>query len=311
MKKKIAIVTPCFNEESNVENVYLVVKKLFQNYKNYELELVFIDNKSTDNTREILRRIAKEDKQVKLIFNARNYGQWASPFHALKNSTADATILLVADLQDPPELINDFIKAWEQGYKTVIGIKENTEGSKLSYFFRKNFYKLINNLSDVELYENFMGFGLYDKQVIKLFKSFKDPEPYFRGIIAEINLKVKKINYTHKIRKTGKSKNNILTLFIMALTAFTSYSKFPLRLIVFFAFSFALISFLSSLFYLIYKLIYWEYFVTGMAPVIIFTSVFLSIIFIFLGIIAEYINSINEKLKDKPLVIEEERINFE
>ena len=218
---------------------------------------------------------------------------------------------MVADLQDPPELINDFIKAWEQGYKTVIGIKENTEGSKLSYFFRKNFYKLINNLSDVELYENFMGFGLYDKQVIKLFKSFKDPEPYFRGIIAEINLKVKKINYTHKIRKTGKSKNNILTLFIMALTAFTSYSKFPLRLIVFFAFSFALISFLSSLFYLIYKLIYWEYFVTGMAPVIIFTSVFLSIIFIFLGIIAEYINSINEKLKDKPLVIEEERINFE
>jgi len=311
MKKKIAIVTPCFNEESNVENVYLVVKKLFQNYKNYELELVFIDNKSTDNTREILRRIAKEDKQVKLIFNARNYGQWASPFHALKNSTADATILLVADLQDPPELINDFIKAWEQGYKTVIGIKENTEGSKLSYFLRKNFYRLINNLSDVELYENFMGFGLYDKQVIKLFKSFKDPEPYFRGIIAEINLKVKKINYTHKIRKTGKSKNNILTLFIMALTAFTSYSKFPLRLIVFFAFSFALISFLSSLFYLIYKLIYWEYFVTGMAPVIIFTSVFLSIIFIFLGIIAEYINSINEKLKDKPLVIEEERINFE
>ena len=311
MKKKIAIVTPCFNEESNVENVYLVVKKLFQNYKNYELELVFIDNKSTDNTREILRRIAKEDKQVKLIFNARNYGQWASPFHALKNSTADATILLVADLQDPPELINDFIKAWEQGYKTVIGIKENTEGSKLSYFLRKNFYQLINNLSDVELYENFMGFGLYDKQVIKLFKSFKDPEPYFRGIIAEINLKVKKINYTHKIRKTGKSKNNILTLFIMALTAFTSYSKFPLRLIVFFAFSFALISFLSSLFYLIYKLIYWEYFVTGMAPVIIFTSVFLSIIFIFLGIIAEYINSINEKLKDKPLVIEEERINFE
>ena len=311
MKKKIAIVTPCFNEESNVENVYLVVKKLFQNYKNYELELIFIDNKSTDNTREILKRIAKEDKQVKLIFNARNYGQWASPFHALKNSTADATILLVADLQDPPELINDFIKAWEQGYKTVIGIKENTEGSKLSYFFRKNFYKLINNLSDVELYENFMGFGLYDKQVIKLFKSFKDPEPYFRGIIAEINLKVKKINYTHKIRKTGKSKNNILTLFIMALTAFTSYSKFPLRLIVFFAFSFALISFLSSIFYLIYKLIYWDNFITGMAPVIIFTSVFLSIIFIFLGIIAEYINSINEKLKDKPLVIEEERINFE
>ena len=311
MKKKIAIVTPCFNEESNVENVYLVVKKLFQNYKNYELEFIFIDNKSTDNTREILKRIAKEDKQVKLIFNARNYGQWASPFHALKNSTADATILLVADLQDPPELINDFIKAWEQGYKTVIGIKENTEGSKLSYFFRKNFYKLINNLSDVELYENFMGFGLYDKQVIKLFKSFKDPEPYFRGIIAEINLKVKKINYTHKIRKTGKSKNNILTLFIMALTAFTSYSKFPLRLIVFFAFSFALISFLSSIFYLIYKLIYWDSFITGMAPVIIFTSVFLSIIFIFLGIIAEYINSINEKLKDKPLVIEEERINFE
>ena len=311
MKKKISIITPCYNEEGNIKNAYNAVKEIFVNYKNYEYEHVFIDNKSTDNTREILKELAKEDEQVKLIFNARNYGQWASPFHALKNSNADATILLVADLQDPPELIHDFIKAWEEGYKTIIGIKTNTEGSKISYFLRKSFYKLINNLSDVELYENFMGYGLYDKKVINLFKSFKDPEPYFRGIIAEINLKVKKINYTHKVRKTGNSKNNILTLFFLALTAFTSYSKFPLRLIVFFALTFSLISFFTGFFYIIYKLLYWENFITGVAPIILIVSVFLSIIFVFLGIIAEYINSINEKLKDKPLVIEEERINFD
>ena len=149
MKKKISIITPCYNEEGNIKNAYNAVKEIFVNYKNYEYEHVFIDNKSTDNTREILKELAKEDEQVKLIFNARNYGQWASPFHALKNSNADATILLVADLQDPPELIHDFIKAWEEGYKTIIGIKTNTEGSKISYFLRKSFYKLINNLSDV------------------------------------------------------------------------------------------------------------------------------------------------------------------
>ena len=309
--KLISIITPCLNEEENVKIIYEKIKSFFSNKKNYSYEHIFIDNKSEDNTRKILREISNEDKNVKIIFNTRNYGQWASPFYALQQSNGDAAVLLVADLQDPPELLNEFLKFWEQGYKTVVGIKNNTEGSKLSYYFRKIFYKLINKFSKIELFENFMGFGLYDRKVINILKKFNEPEPYLRGIIADINLKVKKIHYTHQQRTVGKTKNSIISLVDLALVAFTAYSKFPLRIISIFAFMFPFISLLIGLVYTIYKLLYWDTFATGIAPLILILSVFFSLTFIFLGIIAEYINSINTRFSARPLVVEEERINFE
>ena len=309
--KLISIITPCLNEEENVKIIYEKIKTFFSNKKNYNYEHIFIDNKSEDNTRNILREISSVDKNVKVIFNTRDYGQWASPFYALQQSDGDAAVLLVADLQDPPELLDEFLKFWEQGYKTVIGIKENTEGSKLSFYLRKLFYKLINKFSKIELFENFMGFGLYDRKVLNIFKKFNEPEPYLRGIIADINFKVKKVNYTHKERIVGKTKNSIISLIDLALVAFTAYSKFPLRIISIFAFIFSFISLLIGTIYIVYKLLYWDTFATGIAPLIVIMSVFFSLTFIFLGIIAEYINSINTRFRARPLVIEEERINFE
>ena len=310
-KKLISIVTPCLNEEDNVRPIYEKIKLFFSENKEYEYEHIFIDNKSTDNTREVLRKLSSQDQNVKIIFNTRNYGQWASPYYALQQSSGEAAVLIVADLQDPPELIKEFIKYWEEGYKTVIGIKKDSDGNKLSFYLRKIFYKLINKFSDIELFENFMGFGLYDKEVINILRKFNEPEPYLRGIIADINFKVKKVKYTHKKRLVGKTKNNIISLVNLGLVAFTSYSKFPLRIISIFAFLFAIISLTIGVFYTVYKLLFWDTFATGTAPLILIISVFFSLTFIFLGIIAEYINSINTSSKTKPLVIEEERINFE
>ena len=309
--KLISVITPCLNEEKNIPLIYKAVKSIFSEKKNYSYEHIFIDNKSDDNSRNILRKLADEDKNIKVIFNTRNYGQDASPFHALQQSKGDAAILIVADLQDPPELIKDFIKEWEKGYKTVIGIKNKSKGSKLARCIKNFFYKTINRFSDIELYQNFMGFGLYDKQVIELLKEFNEPNLYLRGVISDINLKVKKIEYTHQIRSHGETKNNYLSLIDLGLVAFTAYSKFPIRFITIFSFLFALISFFIGIFYFIYKILYWNTFATGLAPLIITLTMFFCLTFLFLGIMAEYIGAINSRYRTKPTVIEEERINFE
>ncbi len=309
--KLISVITPCLNEEKNIPLIYSAIKSIFSELTNYSYEHIFIDNKSSDNTRDILKKLAKEDKNIKVIFNSRNYGQSASPYYALQQSKGDAAIMIVADLQDPPELIKDFIKEWEKGFKTVIGIKNKSKGNKLAHCIKTFFYRTINKFSEIELYKNFMGFGLYDKKVINLLKEFNEPEPYLRGIIADINLKVKKIEYTVQNRSHGKTKNNYLSLMDLGLTAFTSYSKFPIRLITIFSFIFAVISLLTGVFYFIYKILYWETFALGLAPLIIILSIFFSLTFIFLGIMAEYIGAINTRFRNKPTVIEEERINFE
>jgi len=309
--KLISVITPCLNEEKNIPLIYSAIKSIFSELTNYSYEHIFIDNKSSDNTRDILKKLAKEDKNIKVIFNSRNYGQSASPYYALQQSKGDAAIMIVADLQDPPELIKDFIKEWEKGFKTVIGIKNKSKGNKLAHCIKTFFYRTINKFSEIELYKNFMGFGLYDKKVINLLKEFNEPEPYLRGIIADINLKVKKIEYTVQNRSHGKTKNNYLSLMDLGLTAFTSYSKFPIRLITIFSFIFAVISLLTGVFYFIYKILYWETFALGIAPLIIILSIFFSLTFIFLGIMAEYIGAINTRFRNKPTVIEEERINFE
>ena len=309
--KLISVITPCLNEEKNIPLIYSAIKSIFSELTNYSYEHIFIDNKSSDNTRDILKKLAKEDKNIKVILNSRNYGQSASPFYALQQSKGDAAIMIVADLQDPPELIKDFIKEWEKGFKTVIGIKNKSKGNKLAHCIKTFFYRTINKFSEIELYKNFMGFGLYDKKVINLLKEFNEPEPYLRGIIADINLKVKKIEYTVQNRSHGKTKNNYLSLMDLGLTAFTSYSKFPIRFITIFSFIFAVISLFTGVFYFIYKILYWDTFALGIAPLIIILSIFFSLTFIFLGIMAEYIGAINTRFRSKPTVIEEERINFE
>jgi polyisoprenyl-phosphate glycosyltransferase len=240
--KLISIVTPCFNEEANVQEVYEQVKAIFKTLPKYRYEHIFIDNASKDNTVSILKSIARQDKNIKIIVNSRNFGWIKSPHYALLQAKGDAVILLVADLQDSPELIREFIGKWEEGYKIVVGIKPRSEESPVFLAVRKLYYWLINSISEIELIPNFMGFGLYDKKIMDILKQLDDPYPYFRGLISEIGFEVAKIEYTQRSRKKGITSSNFYRLFDVALLAMTSYSKVPLRIATIFGFMMSLLS---------------------------------------------------------------------
>ena len=310
-KKFISIVTPCYNEEKNVEEVYKQVKAVFNNLPEYKYEHIFIDNASKDSTVSILKKIAKVDKNVKIIVNTRNFGHIRSPYYAMMQSKGDAVISIVSDLQDPPSMIADFIKKWEEGYKIVVGLKEKSEESFFIFSIRKFYYKLINRLSNTELIKNFTGFGLYDKIVIDNLRKLNDPYPYFRGLIAELGFETAKIIYKQPKRKRGITKNNFYTLFDIAMLGITNHSKIPLRLATMIGFVIALISFLVGLFYLVYKLVFWERFVLGTAPLTVGIFFFASVQLFFIGILGEYVGSIHTQVVKRPLVIEKERINFD
>jgi len=307
--KKISIVTPCFNEEDNVQELYERVKIVMVGFS-YEYEHVFIDNASTDGTEGILRRLAGQDKHVKVIINARNFGHIRSPYHALLQATGDAVISLASDLQDPPEKIPEFIRKWEEGYKIVVGVKTSSQEPGLFYFLRSMYYRVLRSLSDVRLIDNFTGFGLYDRKVIEILRQYNDPYPYFRGLIADIGYEIAEIEFTQPRRKRGLSKNNFYTLYDMAMLGVTSYTKIPLRLATMLGFASSLLSFLIGIAYLIYKLIDWQNFSLGLAPVIIGLFFMGSVQLFFLGIVGEYIGSIYTLAVRRPLVIEKERINF-
>lgn len=311
--KKISIVTPCFNEEFNVGNLYEQVKKIFNNaelsYK-YKYEHIFIDNASTDNTVKILKDIAALDKNVKIIVNSRNFGHIRSPFHAIKQVSGDCAIFVVADLQDPPEMIFQFIKKWEEGNEIVIGVKAQSLESKAMFFIRKCYYNLINKLSDIRLVKNYTGFGLYDKKIVALLRDINDPYPYFRGLIFELGFNVVQIPYVQPERKRGITKNNFYTLYDIAMLGICSHSKVPLRLATIFGFLCSIISFLVAIGYFIAKLLLWNSFPLGMAPIVIGLFFFGSVQLFFLGIIGEYIGIVFTKVQNRPLVIEKERINF-
>jgi glycosyltransferase involved in cell wall biosynthesis len=291
--KKISIVTPCFNEEENIPELYDRIKGVMENQP-YEYDHIFIDNASMDTSVDILRKLASQDRRVKVILNTRNYGQIRSPYHALMQASGDAVIGMSSDLQDPPEMIPEFIKQWEQGYKVVVGVKTKSEEFGLFYLLRSLYYLVLRKLSDTHLIDNFTGFGLYDKQVVDILRKFDDPYPYFRGLIADI----------------GFSKNNFYTLYDMAMLGVTSYTKIPLRLATMLGFISAFLSFVVGLVYLVYKLIDWQNFSLGLAPVIIGLFFMGSIQLFFLGIVGEYIGSIYTLAVRRPLVIEKERINF-
>jgi len=307
----ISVITPCFNEEENVRELFRSVKKVFDNLPNYTYEHIFIDNASKDKTVEILKEIATNNPQVKIIVNTRNFGHVRSPMHAVYQAKGDAIMGIVADFQDPPELIPDFIKKWEEGYKIVIGVKAKTEDSFLFSAIRKSYYKIIGQLSDVEMVQNFTGLGLYDKKVIDILKDIDDPYPYFRGLICDIGYERAVILYNQPARKRGFTKNNFYTLYDLAMLGITNHSKVPLRLATMTGFIVAIISLLFALGYFIYKLIFWDSFSVGIAPLVIGLFFFSSVQLFFIGIIGEYIGSIHTQVLKRPLVIEKERINFD
>jgi glycosyltransferase involved in cell wall biosynthesis len=311
MPKTLSILTPCFNEEANVREVYQRVREAVASAGDYRYEHLFIDNASTDNTLEQLKAIAAKDRNVKVIRNTRNFGPVRSPMHALYQVSGDAVIGIVADLQDPPEMIVDLVRKWEEGYPVVITVKAASDESGLMFWVRKKYYRLANRLSGVETYENFTGFGLFDRKVIEVIKQIDDPYPYFRGLIAEIGMEHFEIPYHQPKRKRGVTKNNLYSLYDMAMLGITNLSKVPLRLVTFSGFAGALISVFVSVAYLIYKLIFWNNFSVGIAPLVIGVFFFMSIQMLFMGIVGEYIGTIHTLVQKRPLVVEQERINFE
>jgi glycosyltransferase involved in cell wall biosynthesis len=309
--KTISIVTACFNEEGNVQELYERVRNVMAHIGRYRYEHIFIDNNSTDRTVEVLKEIAAADSNIKLIVNSRNFGHIRSPIHALYQATGDAVIGIVADLQDPPELIADFVREWENGYSMVLGIRTKRQENPLMFWIRRKFYRLVNGLSGVEAFEDFAGFGLYDRRVVDIVKSCDDPYPYFRGMIAEISLPHIKINYGQPKRKRGISKNNFYTLYDLAMLGITNLSKVPLRMVTFSGFLSAAICALVAFGYLAYKLLYWNRFSVGVAPLVIGIFFFSSVQLISVGIIGEYIGAIYTQVQKRPLVVERERVNFE
>ena len=310
-KKLISVVVPCFNEEDNVEAMYHAIKNIFNELPQYNYEHIFIDNSSKDNTVNILKEIASKDKNVKLIINARNFGHIRSPYYALLQAKGDAAIMMVADFQDPPALIKEFLTKWEEGNKIVLGIKNNSKENKIMFFIRKVFYKIIANISETEQIKNFTGFGLYDKKFIDVLRNLNEPYPYFRGLVAELGFNRIEIPYTQPKREKGKTKNNFYTLYDMAMLGFVNHSKVPLRLASFIGFIVALLNIIVAIGYTIYKLLFWDNFQVGMAPLVIGIFFFGGVQLFFLGIIGEYIGAIFTQVKKRPLVIEKERINFE
>ena len=308
--KTISIVAPCYNEEENVDLLYDKISEVMKGITGLQFELIFIDNASTDHTVEKIKSIIKKDKRCRLIVNARNFGHIRSPVYGLLQAYGDAVILIASDLQDPPEMILDFVAKWKEGYKIVAAVKTNSEESRILYFIRSMYYRLISRISDTRLLNNFTGFGLYDKVVMDALRKIRDPYPYFRGLIADIGFDIAQVEFTQPTRKRGITKNNFYTLYDMAMLGITSYSKVPLRLAVFAGIILSICSFLLALSYFIYKLLYWETFVLGLAPLVIGLFFFSSIQLLFVGLLGEYLAAVLTQVMNRPLVIEKERVNF-
>lgn len=308
--KHISIVTPCYNEQDNVRNLYESVKKIFAELGNYTYEHIFIDNASKDRTVAVLKEIAAEDQNVKVIVNARNFGHIRSPYHALLQATGDAVIAMASDFQDPPALIPDFLKKWEEGCKIVLGVKTESDETWPMFVVRAAYYRLVARLSDVELVRNFTGFGLYDRQVIEVLRQIDDPYPYFRGLIADIGFESYKISFRQPTRKRGITKNNFYTLYDLAMLGITNHSKVPLRLATMAGFVMSALSLLAAFGYFVAKLLFWEWLTAGIAPLIISLFFFSSVQLFFIGILGEYIGAIHTQVQKRPLVVEKERINF-
>lgn len=310
--KKISVLIPCYNEEENVREICDAVIHIFEHdLAEYDYEIVFIDNCSQDRTREYLRNMCSHNPKVRAIFNAKNFGQFNSPVYGMCQTTGDCTICLCCDFQDPVELIPVFVAEWEKGYKIVCGIKTASKENRIMRFLRTCYYKMIKKMSDVEQIEHFTGFGLYDKSFIEVIRNLKDPTPFMRGIVAELGYKRKDIEYTQAKRKAGKTHNNWATLYDAAMLSFTSYTKVGLRIATILGFAFSVVSLIIAMVYLVLKLIYWDRFIAGTIPILLAVCILGSALLFFVGLLGEYVMSINRRVMNRPLVIEEERLNFE
>jgi glycosyltransferase involved in cell wall biosynthesis len=302
---------PAYNEQDNIKPLCEEIKKVFtQKMTGYEYKILIIDNFSGDNTKKIVEDICQTDKNIKAIFNAKNFGAIRSSYYGLLQASGDCVISMCADFQDPPEMIEQFVKEWEKGYKIVIGIKRKSKENPVMYMFRTAYYKLIRKIADVDQIEHFTGFGLYDKEFIKVLRKLDDPMPYLRGIVAELGFERKEIEYEQQKRRFGKTKNNFFTLYDIAMLGITSYSKVVMRLATLAGFAIAGLSFLIALTYLIMKLVFWDRFPMGTAPIIISIFFLGSVQLFFIGFLGEYILNINTRVMKRPLVVEEKRINF-
>jgi len=311
MKKNVSVLIPCYNEEENVVPMSNAIKDMFEkNLPQYDYELLFIDNDSSDNTRPLLREICARNKHVKAIFNAKNFGQFNSPYHGMLQTTGDCVISMVCDFQDPVELIPKYLAAWEEGFKIVIGIKTASKENKLMYALRSMYYSFVKKFSDVEQIQHFTGSGLYDREFIEVLRNLNDPTPFLRGIVAELGFQRKEIEYEQPKRRAGKTHNNFYTLYDAAMLSITSYTKIGLRLCTFLGVFIGFVSIAIGIVYLILKLTNWYGFEAGMAPMIIIMSFMGAVQLFSIGFMGEYIMSMNKRIMNRPLVVEEERINF-
>lgn len=306
----LSIVTPCYNEEENVEELYRRIKAAIAPMRQYDFEILIIDNASEDGTAAKVKRIAAVDPTVKLIINTRNFGHIRSPYYGIIQSTGAATIYLASDLQDPPEIIPDFIREWEKGYKLVMAIKPISKGNALVHSLRKSYYRVLDGISDISLLSDSTGFGLYDRAVLDHIRKINDPYPYLRGLICELGYEIKTIPFEQPRRLRGISKNNLYTLYDIAMLGVVSHSKVPIRIAAFLGFLLGTLSVLAALVYLVLKLMYWDQFPVGVAPIVISVFFLFGVQFMFVGILGEYIGSIHTYVQRRPTVVEKERINF-
>ena len=309
-KKMISILTPCFNEAENVDLLCEKIREALAQLPDYDYEHVFIDNASTDNTVTKIKAQIADDKHIKLIVNARNFGYVRSPFHGMKQCYGDAVVIMASDLQDPPETIVELVKKWEEGYKIVVGVKTKSKENRLIYKLRGLFYNLISKISETEQIKQFTGFGLYDRAFVDILRQIDDPYPYFKGLIGELGFEHAKVEYVQPKRERGKTNSSFYVLYDVAMLAFVNHSKLPLRLASFIGFGVAIFSLLAAISYFIYKLCFWNDFSIGTAPLVIGLFFFSSVQLFFIGIIGEYVGSIHTQVRKRPLVVEKERVNF-
>jgi glycosyltransferase involved in cell wall biosynthesis len=308
--KHITVLTPCYNEQDNVRLLHERVRSACSTCPRLTYDHLFVDNASTDETVAELRLIAAEDPRVRVIVNKRNFGHVRSPYHGLLQAKGDAVIVMASDLQDPPELIPEFVRLWEEGNEVVVGQKVNSAESRLLFAGRKAYYRLLKRVADADLLENVTGFGLYSRKVIEDLRGLDEPYPYLRGLVSELGYRIARVPYTQPLRKRGITKNNFYTLYDVAMLGITSHSKVPLRLATMLGFAMSAVSFAVGLAYLVYKLVYWDRFALGIAPVVIGLFFFASVQLFFIGIIGEYIGAIHTRVNKRPHVLEKERINF-
>ncbi len=308
---KICISIPCYNEEANIRELYNALKSLMANdLPGYEYEFLFVDNKSKDNSREILREICKRDKHVKAIFNRFNCGPNTNPFFAIRESDADCTVLLYADFQEPLEMIPVMVKKWEEGNKVVCMIKTHSQENKIVYFAREIYYRIFKKMSNIEQIKQFTGYGLYDRSFIEVIRQIKDPTPFIKGIVAEFAPDRLEIPYEQQLRKGGHSSLNFMGYYDSAMLSFTTYTRGGLRIATFSGLTIAAVSFIIAFVYLVMKLMYWDRFAAGNAPILLSVLFFGGIQLLFLGLLGEYVMNINTRVIDRPMVVVEERINF-